>query len=165
MCALYLLWDKVIMSKQICDMHTHIHRPSSPDPAVPVLSSNPTVLAIVEYCEQLGKLMTQLQQQELEVESERSQSPVPPHPRECVPPSIQDLIISWLGGINLVSCSLKEEALHVSSYSCYTTNFQLYSCYKLFLIGHHTCACRKSFNSWVTTRKSCWAKWFPCNSN
>lgn len=78
---------------------------STSDPAPPVLTSDPTLLAVVDHCEQLAKLILDLKQQELaENQPQESLSVAVPgnHPRECVPVSEQELIINWLGGINLV---------------------------------------------------------------
>lgn len=84
-----------------------INRPSSStgtDLPVPVLTSDPTLLAVVDHCEQLAKLILDLKHQEL-AESQSWEGPAVPgnHRRECVPKSVQELIINWLGGINLVS--------------------------------------------------------------
>ena len=71
-------------------------RPASPDVPEPVLSSDPRVLAVVDLSEQLSNVITELKQ------VDTCESPNIPHPRECVPASVQETIISWLGGINLV---------------------------------------------------------------
>ena len=71
-----------------------MHRPSVPEPPEPVLSTDPNVVAVVEQCEQLAHLIGRLKQQ--------SPNGDTVHPRECVPPSIQEEIICWLGGLNLV---------------------------------------------------------------
>lgn len=70
-------------------------RPPSPDLPVPVLSSDPTLLAIIGHSEQLAQLIAELKQVDTADHSR-------PHLRECVPASVQEVIISWLGGINLV---------------------------------------------------------------
>lgn len=72
-------------------------RPAVPEPAEPVLTSNPAVLAVVEQCERLAGSIGCLKQQ-----SPLSSSSDTVHPRECVPPSIQEEIICWLGGLSLV---------------------------------------------------------------
>jgi hypothetical protein len=86
--------------------HLPMLRPSSSsaDIPVPVLTSDPTLLAVVEHCEQLAKSIHQLKAQE--ESSGQDGVPASSHPRECVPPSEQEVIIDWLGGINLVSSIL-----------------------------------------------------------
>lgn len=64
------------------------------------------LLAVVEHCEQLAKLILDLKQQELAEGHGRQENVSDHHPRECVPASEQELIIGWLGGINLVSGSV-----------------------------------------------------------
>ena len=52
------------------------------------------VLAISDHCEQLGSLI-----------GDWNQRDIPPgavHPRECVPASVQEAILTWLGGVDLV---------------------------------------------------------------
>ena len=83
----------MILSSQVL-----LFRPAVPEPPEPVLTSDPAVLAVVEQCEQLAHLIGRLKQQ-----SPSSNDAV--HPRECVPPSVQEEIICWLGGLNLVSSS------------------------------------------------------------
>lgn len=82
---------------------------SSPDLLpLPVLTSDPALLAVMEHCEELAKLIPELK--------ERDGSA---HPRECVPATVQELIIGWLGGINPVSncqslvgcCAVSDEQL------------------------------------------------------
>lgn len=49
----------------------------------------------MDHCEELAKLIPDVK--------ERDGSAGVPHPRECVPATVQELIIGWLGGMNLVS--------------------------------------------------------------
>ncbi len=63
---------------------------------MPVLTSDPTLAAVVEHSEQLAKLISELKRRE-------SADGGVYHSSECVPASVQELVISWLGGINLVS--------------------------------------------------------------
>ena len=80
------------MSVQVKRYVSHpVSRPANADVSEPVIHSDPKVVSIVELSEQLAELMTQV-----EISEENS------HPRECLPVNVKEMIINWLGGVDLV---------------------------------------------------------------
>lgn len=55
------------------------------------------MLTILEHCEQLSELIGDWEKQNNPAQFESD------HPRDCVPTAVQEGIVSWLGGIDLVS--------------------------------------------------------------
>ena len=104
--CLFLGGVVVLVSDILC-----VCRPVTPEPSpAVVLSTDPMVLRIVDHCDKLHTLIAEWTHKTAVPCGSTSSSPLPSspavgalHPRVCVAMHVQESIIAWLGGANIVS--------------------------------------------------------------